>query len=539
MEKDILSIYCPGCGAPAEFDIVRQVYRCSYCGTSVMLEHARQEKEQYREQVRQKIKRSTSDFPLMTSSCSGCGATLVFEENEAVAACAFCGRKLVRKKYAQAGDVPQGIIPFAVTGEEAKNRLADWCAKNRNKREAGHLLQKIDDLKGYYLPYQMFRGPVYCDVRKKKDTSVFSAGGYLHGEFVNCSKQLDNTVLDAMEPYDTAELREFDYAFVAGQRVKIPDITTEETRNRLKQEVDSNYRVFMEEIWGTKAIDMDSRVETVVDSPVLLPVYYIKDGTVSAAVNGQTGKVSVRAEKMSLYISLPWWLEALLLFLLACAAFFGISRLGSWSVEESLLVTGILAAFYLFIFCFMFEPGLDNTGSIIRYRNIFNSGDQTFRRERGKLVLRDEILKRRIAEPVFMKELDGKNTHVAYVFRSFSRIAGMIALAVVYVFFPVILALLINGFDFQKLTLGGSAAWFCISVPTAPIILIQIGLKELYSNPWIYTVSDTGEKKRLRGNGSLKAKDRLRMVFGLLLHPLVWLALAFLGVMVYLTAFGF
>ena len=47
MGKDILSIFCPSCGAPAEFDIVRQIYRCSYCGGTVKLEDARQEKERY------------------------------------------------------------------------------------------------------------------------------------------------------------------------------------------------------------------------------------------------------------------------------------------------------------------------------------------------------------------------------------------------------------------------------------------------------------------------------------------------------------
>ena len=53
----------------------------------------------------------------------------------------------------------------------------------------------------------------------------------------------------------------------------------------------------------------------------------------------------------------------------------------------------------------MFEPGLDNKGSIIRYRNIFTSGEKTFRREKGTLVLNDTILKRKIAEPVFKKKL--------------------------------------------------------------------------------------------------------------------------------------
>ena len=46
MEKDILAIYCPACGAPAQFDIVHQVYRCQYCGEQVSIEKAREAKSQ-------------------------------------------------------------------------------------------------------------------------------------------------------------------------------------------------------------------------------------------------------------------------------------------------------------------------------------------------------------------------------------------------------------------------------------------------------------------------------------------------------------
>lgn len=538
MKKDILSIYCPSCGAPAEFDIIHQIYHCGYCGSKVKLEDAKQEKELYQKDIRHKVGRDVKKYPLMKSSCSGCGAQLVFEENEALATCDFCGNKLVRKKYTQTGEVPEAIVPFAVTKKEAEQLLRDWCEKNKKKREAKHLLEKIDELRGYYLPYHMARGPVYCDVKKNYELNHFKASGYLHGEFVNCSKQLDNLVLDAMEPYDLTELKEFDYAYVAGQRVKITDISPEDAKERLQSEVESNYRVFMEKIWGTKAIDMETKVDTVLDSPVLLPVYYIKEGEVSAAVNGQTGKVSVRAEKTSIYISLPWWLDALFVFLCTSGATFGIGYLASGLLEETLAITGILAVFYLFLFCFMFEPGLDNFGSITRYRNIFTSGELNFRREKGRLVPREEVLKRKIAEPVFIKEKQGKKVPVTYVFRSPKRIISMVLLTVGIVFLPVILALFVNGFNFARLNLLGSGVWFCITVPTAPIVLIQCGFKELYNNPWVFTVSEDGKKKRFHEK-DMNVISFIKEYAIILLHPLSWIVIAVMGVMVYLTAFGF
>lgn len=544
MKKDILSINCPSCGAPAEFDIVHQIYKCQFCSGKVGLEDAREEKEKYQSEIRKRAIIKAKDFSLMITSCSGCGAKLVFEAGEATSDCDFCGRKLVREKYTHKNIVPEAIIPFAVTKDEAKEKLSDWCKNNKSKREARHILKKANDIKGYYLPYQMARGPVYCDVNRKHESVKFAARGYLNTEFVNCSKQLDNLVLDAMEPYDLTELKEFEYSYVAGQRVKIPDISVEDAKDRLKEEVGENYRVYMEKIWGTKAIEMDTRVSTVLRSNVLLPVYYIKDGEVSAAVNGQTGKVSVRAEKVSSYIALPWWLEAILLFIVTCLTVFGVGLLVSDNLEQTLVITGILGAFYLFVFCFMFEPGLDNTGSITHYRNIYTSGDSNFRREKGVLVPRNDVLKRKIAEPVFFKDVTinrkEQKIPVTYVFRSKARIARMIGMTVGVVMLPVIVALFVNGFNFAQIHLGGSAVWFCITLPTAPIVLIQLGLKELYNKPLVYTIREDGKKMRYRPEtAKTPIKDIILLIIGLCFHPLGFFALVCFITMVYLTAFGF
>ena len=45
-----------------------------------------------------------------------------------------------------------------------------------------------------------------------------------------------------------------------------------------------------------QAIEVGAEAKSAVRLPVLLPVYYISSGDICAAVNGQTGKVSVRAD---------------------------------------------------------------------------------------------------------------------------------------------------------------------------------------------------------------------------------------------------
>lgn len=540
---DILNIHCPSCGAPAQFDIVYQQYRCKHCDSEVTVEDAKKEQEQFSLKDKMKDKR---EFDFEITSCSGCGATIVFEENEALSNCEFCGRSLVRKRYISHSKMPNYVIPFGITKEEATEKVLQWCEQNNNKKEAKHLREKIALLRGYYLPYELVKGPVECSVKKRSESAVFDAYGYLNSEFINCSKQLDNLVLDAMEPFDLDNFKEFDFAYVAGQRVKISDISRQEVLERLQDEADANYRIRMEQMWGTKSIDMDTRVDVVVDYPVLLPVYYITDGELTAAVNGQTGKVSVRAEKVSSYLEIPWWIKGIGILFLALGITFGAVHMGGFNLSDSLSITGILGLFYLIVFSCMFQDGGSTAFGLNYYRKIYNSGEQTNRREKGRLVLSDVVLKRRIKEPVFIQALDGEHKAVSYTFRSPFRLLWMIGLSIIVVFFPVIIALFVNGFDFRRLTLSGSAVWFCITVPVVPIYLIRFGIQWLYENPWIYIITEEGKRRRYRHKENKGVKKIIKVITTILtlyivppICLLTWFVTACIGVMVYLTAFGY
>lgn len=541
MGREILNISCPQCGAPAKFDIVHQIYRCGYCGGQVTVENVRRQKAEFQWQQSQRVMQSARSFPMATASCTGCGATLVFEKNEALSTCAFCGRSLVRKDYVYDNRMPQNIIPFAITKEEAAQLLLRWCDQNPKRPEAEHLRGRIAELKGYYLPYEMVHGPVRCRVNKKGETAAYEAGGYLNDEFVNWSAQLDNLVLDCMEPYDLNALREFDFSYAAGQRIKIADINGAEAQQRLNSETAENYRGGMEKIWGTKDIDILAQVDPVVKIPVLLPVYYITDGNVHAAVNGQTGKVSVRAEKETKYIAFPWWMKGLLVLLVTCAALYSAILLGSKEPGTALTITGMVAFLYVIIFAAMFD-GANNRFSVIRYWDIFSSGEQTYRRERGKLILREDIIRRKIEAPVFKHVLDGRERVVTYTFRSVARTLRMILLGLTAIFFPVMIALLVNGFDFSRLYLQGSAVWFCIAVPLVPIIFIKYGIQSLYESPLIYIISENGKKRRYRKKSGIKGTDVLNFtkeaLFSVPICFLTWFAVFVFVMTIYFTAFG-
>ncbi len=352
MGANFADVHCPSCGAPAHFDIVSQQYLCAFCGSRVGIKDAIAQKQGFRAFRQKKIKESAGQYHLMRGTCTGCGAELVFPEGEAMTNCAFCGRALVRKEYISSEDLPELIIPFRITEEEARSCLEEWCDNNAGRSEARHIREHLDELQGFYLPYELVRGPVTSTVCRMDGGKPYTCSGFVDNVFVSCSRQLDNMLLDGMEPFELDELKAFDFAYAAGQRIKIADVDDHSLLSRVNTEVSADYAPTVRKTLETKAVDVTTHCESVLRMPVLLPVYYICAGETMTAVNGQTGRVSVRAEKASHYYFIPWWAKAILSTLLITGISFAAFRLFGMTSGESLYLTGLLALVWvIIIFC--------------------------------------------------------------------------------------------------------------------------------------------------------------------------------------------
>ncbi len=538
----LYDIHCPACGAPAYYDIRKGTYNCSYCGKSVGIDKAKNQKKGFRDVSHKKMRESIKKFELQRATCTGCGAEVIFETGEAVANCAFCGRSLVRKAFVNADIIPELIIPFAITGDEARGILGDWCAKNRHRKEARAINSRLDDLKGFYLPYELVRGPVKCDVFRIDGGSIYECGGFVDRVFVNCSAKLDNRVLDAMEPFDLEDLKEFDFSYIAGHQVKTGDIDSDELVRRVDVEVGEDYKPVIAKTLETRAVNVTAHCGDVQRMPVLLPVYYLAFEEYMVAVNGQTGKVSVRASRDSRYLLLPWWLKAILATIAGSAGVaLGLFAFGAGK-DLILEATVCLALVLLFVFFTAYSQQKEDSFGLECYRKIFTSKGGPFVREGDKLIQSKKELEKPVTTPIFFMDLVGRQQEVEIRFTTLYRVVRALAITFGVVFLPVIIALLINGFNFSILNPAGSAVWFCITVPLSPVFLIKYGRMDIYDNPWIYLVDEHGKKKRYKAKHS-KAdwEDTLEFLKEWVKPPLLWFTLLMILLfcsMVYLTAFG-
>ena len=123
-----LELSCKNCGAPVGFDIVRQTYRCSHCGELTGIQKVQRDDLHWKMLQKENTR---ADFPgnrLEECDCPSCGAKIIFQEGEASETCDFCGSRLVRKELTEEGEMPELIIPFFITFEEARRRMLDWGA---------------------------------------------------------------------------------------------------------------------------------------------------------------------------------------------------------------------------------------------------------------------------------------------------------------------------------------------------------------------------------------------------------------------------
>ena len=501
-DRNPIAIYCKNCGAPAGFDIVRQTYRCPYCGQTSGIDEIRNEAVKWRKLDTTHKKAVETGNRLEKFSCSGCGAEVVFEPGEASVTCDFCGNKLVRKEFTSKEQLPDLIIPFFLTYEETKERLLKWGKKHRYKKEGRAVLSSIDQLKGYYLPYQLIRGPIYGTVDRDASNRRYRCAGYLEGTLVSSEGHLDNLVLNRMEPYDWREMHPFEYGYIAGQKVELSDLAEDQIEYRVKNEVEEDFLPEVRKVMQTSGLNIHLDAGQLYRIPVLLPVYFIRTVTLTAAVNGQTGKVAVSEHRRK--ITYPWVIEPLL-YTILCTL--GLSYFYAFNLEAMCLFAAVFA-------CLFFAIMSEGRTSLIQ-TIILNSKTSRARREEGELKIEEgkDILKNLYDNtPVFFdKNNEGENVPVRIRFYTLGRILSILWNCFVLVFLPAIIAavirlvMIVDSEEkfFDHFFIGYGAAWY-VFAGFMVILYFAKGVRiDVYDHPYLYEIREDG-KKRLLG----KRRDR-------------------------------
>lgn len=499
MEKNNspLRIYCKNCGAPAGFDIVHQTYRCTSCGELSGITEVNKRAAEWKKLQNQATRSSLENGKTEERTCPSCGASVIFKAGEASESCEYCGTKLVTKKWADPDKLPELIIPFYITFDEAKKRMLDWGHKHSSTDEGRSIVSSMGNFKGAYIPYVLVKGPVNAKVDRSGTERTYNCKGYLDGTAVSLLPELDNMVLNAMEPFDWSAARPFELGYIAGQNVKLSNLDEKKVNARIGEEAAEDFLPLVEKEMQTRGVTLYPQTGNMMSMSVLLPVYYIKAGKLTAVMNGQTGRIAVTKERQKK--SFPWAVEPTVYTIAATLALAAPYKFD----PEAIFLFGAVFG------CLFFAIMSDGQNSIVR-RVMVKSKTARAAREDGVLKIDEKknILKNPYENtPVFIEKNEkGEDVPVKIRFYGIGRILYMVYNMLMTIFLPAVIAAILrliimeNGETFmQGFHPEYGAAWYVFAAFVVLLYFAKGVRRDIYEQPVLYEIMPNGRKRRIKG----------------------------------------
>ena len=356
---------CPGCGADLLFEPKDGCLVCPYCGRSERIEAAGGVEERgYEEYLRlHEGQLGQLAAGALEVACQTCGAAVTFAPPQVAGECDFCGSPLVAQPRAASPLVaPEGVLPFRVHAAAASEAVGRWIGSRWFAPDALKKLAAHEGIGGVYIPFWTYdayavssyrgqrgehyyetesyaerdaQGNVETKTRQVRRTRWHAASGTVARWFddllVPATKSLPPNRLRQLEPWDLAELRPYEPAYLAGYKAQRYQVDLREGFELAKQtaapviEADARRDIGGDE---QRVESITTNYSAVTFKHLLLPVYVgayrFKDKVYQVVVNGRTGEV--QGERPYSVLKIALFVLFLLAVLGVLALLFGSGR---------------------------------------------------------------------------------------------------------------------------------------------------------------------------------------------------------------------
>lgn len=326
-QVSVAELKCPCCNAGLVFGEDVQKLKCEYCDNTFdidtvktynQLQATSQEQGFSWEKAEQNTWTSDEQTHLHGFQCPACGGEIVTDENTAATFCPFCDNPTILPSRLTEKLKPDAVIPFQTSKDDAKSAFLKLC-KGRPLLPKGFTSeQRLEMITGIYVPFWLYEcdadyGGSYNATRihrwsdsryhyTKTDHFLLrrEASAHFTGIPMDGSSKMEDTFMESIEPYDYAQLTDFDMAYLSGYFADKYDIPSEKGEERVRQRVDQTIRDQLQNSLMGYATVVPSSQQLRIDHSkakyVLLPVWILntkyKDKIYTFAMNGQTGKMT-------------------------------------------------------------------------------------------------------------------------------------------------------------------------------------------------------------------------------------------------------
>lgn len=291
---------CKNCGGNVVYDPEKKRMHCPYCDG---------EETQEREAGKG------------LTVCSNCGAPLEAGEYGSAVRCEYCGHYTIFEQRVEGEWRPRLILPFCLGKKQAVSRMEEEFKRRLFAPPTFLSEASLEKMEGIYVPYWLYDMTADCTysgtgsrVRvwvsgdtEYTETSYFQVNRELEVDFrgipVDASLQMDDEVMELVEPFQYEELTDFAPEYMSGflGEVYNEDAQTLSPRaeNRARQDAGT---LLHQTLDGYAAVipqhdevRLNGRKATFALLPVWKYCYRYRDREYDFYVNGQNGKVVGKA----------------------------------------------------------------------------------------------------------------------------------------------------------------------------------------------------------------------------------------------------
>lgn len=314
---------CKVCGADLKWNPDAGALLCDYCGASYAATDFKDDTitadENKDTTLQAEYTQAGADLAegMVVYACKNCGAEVVTSNTTMATTCAYCGNAISITNKSAGKFRPEVVVPYAVNKDKAKDIYKQYVNKSFLTPKEFKQANEIEKMQGLFVPFWLHsmdsraqaqfecenishtrRGNDRVTTHKVYDVYVDASGIYENIP-TDGSKKLEDSLMDALEPFNYTKLTPYNPAFMAGFFSEQPDEEKEATIPRAQQRAIKSMTEQMTASAGNfstkKVVRFNNRFSNEKASYAMLPVWLLnvkhQGKDYLFAVNGDTGKV--------------------------------------------------------------------------------------------------------------------------------------------------------------------------------------------------------------------------------------------------------
>ena len=311
---------CPNCNADLKFNPITQKLECEYCESAFTIEEIKQICAATENSIPPHAVQAQQDFEAHTNlyHCKSCGAEIMADDQQTATFCYYCHNPVILSGKMSGSYKPSKIIGFRLTRENAENAFKKWIKGRKFVPTDFKSQQQIEKITGLYVPFWLADCNIDIDYRNEgRKSRSWTSGDYRYTETsiyrlirsgtvvtqgipADGESKIEDALMEAIEPYDYNELKDFSMSYLSGFFADKYDVDKASVFPRIRERASQAcLDIIKESISGYSAIAPGGNNISFRSTDwhyILLPVWFMsykyKGKVYEFAINGQTGKLA-------------------------------------------------------------------------------------------------------------------------------------------------------------------------------------------------------------------------------------------------------